>query len=112
MSTDSFSNPPKTDMNNKKLFASLNNKKGIFFEKEGDNTFSISVWKKETPVAIIINEQEALEISNFISSNLKEDGVSEEENEKKITYWANYIEEFKEKSTEAKEKPKTKTSRK
>ena len=99
-------------MNNKKLFTSLNNKKGIFFEKEDDSTFSISVWKKETPIAITINEEEALEISNFISSNLKERELSEEENERKITYWSNYIEEFKEKSTETKEKPKAKTSRK
>ena len=89
-------------MDKKKIFTSLNNKKGVLLEKEDDN-FKVSLWKKETPVETIIDQSEAIDLCEFITSNLNKDlEVDEAENDRKVDFWVNYIEEFKERSSGAK----------
>ena len=84
-----FSQMQKNNMENSKLFTSLNNKKGILLEIEEGN-LNVSVWKKETPVSATLDKDSAMEICEFITSNLTTP-VDAKENERKIHYWSKCI---------------------
>ena len=78
-------------MENSKLFTSLNNKKGVLLQVEEGN-LNISIWKKETPVLTTLDKDSAMELCEFITLNLRSP-IDEEENQKKINFWAKHIEE-------------------
>ena len=78
-------------MENSKLFTSINNKKGVLLQVEEGN-LSVSVWKKETPILTTLDRDSAMEICEFIASNLKPE-VDEEENQRKINFWSKTIDD-------------------
>jgi hypothetical protein len=80
-------------MKNSKLFASLNDEKGLLLQVK-DGSLSVSIWKKETPISAILDQDSAVEICEFITSNLKS-GVNEEENQRKIELWKENIDKAK-----------------
>ena len=80
-------------MENSKFFTSTNDKKGILLEAEEGN-LSVSIWKKETPVSVILDQGSAEELRNFITLNFPSAFDSEEE-ERKISFWADIIKEGK-----------------
>jgi predicted phage tail protein len=79
-----------------KLFTSTNSKKGVLLEV-GNNEVKISLWKKETPTSVIVDMETALEINNFLITELKDHGVDESRNQ----WWAQYIKDFTAKSDKA-----------
>ena len=71
-----------------KLFTSANSKKGIFLEIE-DNKLKVSVWKKETPIAVGLDMETALQMSEFVRENLQHP-----DNKEKNDFWRTYIKTF------------------
>ena len=53
-------------MKNQELLISSNEKKGILLEVKGQG-LKVSVWKKETPVPIVLDRASAVKICEFIS---------------------------------------------
>lgn len=80
-------------MENSKLFTSLNNKKGVLLQvKEGN--LGVSIWKKETQISTTLDKDSAMELCEFIISNLRSP-IDEEENLRKINFWARAVENSK-----------------
>ena len=76
-------------MENTKLLVSTNNKKGILLESKEEG-LSISVWKKETPIATELSEDQAIELCKFISESFPSSRNYQEE-EKQIQSWIERI---------------------
>ena len=77
-------------MENSKLFTSLNNKKGVLLQvKEGN--LDVSIWKKETQISTTLDKDSAMELCEFIISNLR-DPIDEKENLRKVHFWARAVE--------------------
>ena len=71
-----------------KLFTSANSKKGIFLKIEGDK-LKASVWKKETPVSIVLDIDTAFQVSEFIKENLEH--PDDKDGKDKNEFWKKYI---------------------
>ena len=74
-----------------KLFTSANSKKGIFLKIEGDK-LKASVWKKETPVSIVLDIDTAFQVSEFIKENLEH--PDDKDGKDKNEFWKKYIKTF------------------
>jgi len=91
-------------MKNQKIITSSNGKKGILFEIKKTGV-SVSVWKKETPVSALLDKESAMEICEYLSSNIKLDKeVNEKEREEEVSFWAKRIDDMKNSHLEAEEK--------
>ena len=71
-----------------KLFTSINSKKGIFLEIEGEK-LKASVWKKETPISVELDIETAFQMFEFVIENLRN-----ADDKDKNDFWRTYIKNF------------------
>ena len=71
-----------------KLFTSINSKKGIFLEIEGEK-LKASVWKKETPISVELDIETAFQMFEFVRENLRN-----ADDKDKNDFWRTYIKNF------------------
>jgi|TARA_Y100000401_G_C8270005_1_gene197857 hypothetical protein len=72
------------------FFKSKDSDKGIFLEV-GEDSISLSLWKKANSTTINLDTETALELSNALRDNSKDDSIISKEDLETMRDWENHI---------------------